>query len=120
MSTDWKTGRIGDFYRHTRKPREVKYAEHKRIPFVPMEAVPLGGNNQVSWIEKSPDELTSGTYFERGDVLIAKITPCLENGKAALVADLPDELGFGSTEFHVLRPGPDIDVRSLKDDTSFL
>ncbi|MCY0109781.1 restriction endonuclease subunit S [Pseudomonas monsensis] len=44
------------------------------------------------------------TYFERGDILLAKITPCFENGKAALVYDLEHPIGFGSTEFHVLRP----------------
>jgi type I restriction enzyme S subunit len=46
------------------------------------------------------------TYFERNDVLLAKITPCFENGKAALASDLEHPIGFGSTEFHVLRPDP--------------
>ncbi|MBQ7112048.1 MAG: restriction endonuclease subunit S [Thermoguttaceae bacterium] len=43
------------------------------------------------------------TPFQRGDVLVAKITPCFENGKGADTADLPTAQGFGSTEFHVLR-----------------
>ncbi len=43
------------------------------------------------------------TYFRRNDVLIAKITPCFENGKGACLLSLPTEIGFGSTEFHVLR-----------------
>jgi len=47
------------------------------------------------------------TYFERGDVIVAKITPCFENGKAAYLDSLQTKIGFGSTEFHVLRP--DID-----------
>lgn len=46
------------------------------------------------------------TYFERNDVLLAKITPCFENGKAALACELEHPIGFGSTEFHVLRPDP--------------
>ncbi|WP_417533674.1 restriction endonuclease subunit S [Marinobacterium stanieri] len=46
------------------------------------------------------------TYFERGDVLLAKITPCFENGKAALTDSLEHQIGFGSTEFHVLRADP--------------
>jgi len=45
------------------------------------------------------------TYFEEGDVLFAKITPCMENGKAAIVRGSLNGFGFGSTEFHVLRPG---------------
>ncbi len=48
------------------------------------------------------------TQFRVGDVLIAKITPCFENGKAAFINRLPFPIGFGSTEFHVVRPSPAI------------
>ena len=44
------------------------------------------------------------TYFERNDVIVAKITPCFENGKAAYLDKLNTRVGFGSTEFHVIRP----------------
>ena len=44
------------------------------------------------------------TYFIENDVLFAKITPCMENGKGAVAVGLHNEIGFGSTEFHVLRP----------------
>jgi type I restriction enzyme S subunit len=53
------------------------------------------------------------TAFQAGDVLLAKITPCFENGKAALVESLPTQIGFGSTEFHVLRPTKDVDPKFL-------
>ena len=45
----------------------------------------------------------SYTYFRDGDIIIAKITPCMENGKCALVSDLTNGIGFGSSEFHVFR-----------------
>lgn len=45
------------------------------------------------------------TYFEEGDVLFAKITPSMQNGKCAVARGLEGGIGFGSTEFHVLRPG---------------
>ncbi|MBI4489856.1 MAG: restriction endonuclease subunit S, partial [Deltaproteobacteria bacterium] len=48
------------------------------------------------------------TYFGEGDVLFAKITPCMQNGKASIVRGLTDGIGFGSTEFHVLRPKDDV------------
>jgi type I restriction enzyme, S subunit len=51
------------------------------------------------------------TQFQDGDVLFAKITPCMENGKMAVVPVLKNGLGFGSTEFHVLRPFDGIDPR---------
>lgn len=44
------------------------------------------------------------TPFQNGDVLFAKITPCMQNGKSAIAENLIGGLGFGSTEFHVLRP----------------
>lgn len=53
------------------------------------------------------------TCFQNGDILLAKITPCFENGKAVLVQGLASEIGFGSTEFHVLRPSEEIDRRFL-------
>ncbi|TOP43681.1 restriction endonuclease, partial [Vibrio parahaemolyticus] len=43
------------------------------------------------------------TSFQDNDVLVAKITPCFENGKGALVSNLTNGIGFGSTEFHVIR-----------------
>src|SRR5690554_6722770 len=49
------------------------------------------------------------TAFASGDVLFAKITPCMENGKMAIVPSLPSNVGFGSTEFHVLRPSSAVD-----------
>lgn len=45
----------------------------------------------------------SYTYFAEGDIIIAKITPCMENGKCALATGLTNGIGFGSSEFHVLR-----------------
>ena len=56
--------------------------------------------------ERPLAEVSKGfTSFEDGDVLFAKITPCMENGKAALARSLTNGIGRGSTEFHVLRPG---------------
>lgn len=43
------------------------------------------------------------TYFAENDIIIAKITPCMENGKCAIAMDLTNEIGFGSSEFHVFR-----------------
>ncbi len=48
------------------------------------------------------------TYFERGDVLLAKITPCFENGKCLRPGQISNQLGFGSTEFHVLRANAEL------------
>ncbi len=72
--------------------------------FVPMPAVSENGAIDTSEI-KTYDEVKTGfTYFAENDVLFAKITPCMENGKGAVAVGLNNGIGFGSTEFHVLRP----------------
>lgn len=73
------------------------------VSFVPMAAVSDSDYCLKSVQERPLEEVRKGfTYFQRGDVLLAKITPCFENGKVAL-AEIPQEHGFGSTEFHVIR-----------------
>ena len=70
-------------------------------PFVDMKALPLKGYS-VTAINKKP--YAGGAKFQNGDVLLARITPCLENGKTAIVDFLDSgQVGFGSTEFIVLR-----------------
>ncbi len=77
------------------------------ISFVPMEAVneiyaEINGNNDCPIAE------TKGfTRFQEGDLLWAKITPCMENGKSAVAKGLTNGYGCGSTEFHVIRPKND-------------
>lgn len=75
------------------------------VSFVPMPAVAAGtGEIDVSGTRKFSEVKKGYTPFREGDVLFAKITPCMENGKMAVVPALTNDLGFGSTEFHVLRP----------------
>jgi type I restriction enzyme S subunit len=71
--------------------------------FVEMKAVPTGGCSVSGYIEKVLK--SGGAKFMQGDTLLARITPCLENGKTALVDFLEDdEVAFGSGEFIVMRP----------------
>ena len=74
------------------------------VSFVPMPMVGENGEFDGSIIKKYEEVKTGFTYFAEGDVLFAKITPCMENGKGAIAVNLKNGVGFGSTEFHVLRP----------------
>lgn len=75
--------------------------------FVPMDYVDEVTGTVTRSDVRLVSEVQKGyTYFAENDVLFAKITPCMENGKCAIARNLVNGLGFGSTEFHVLRAGP--------------
>ncbi|SDX22799.1 type I restriction enzyme, S subunit [Albimonas donghaensis] len=81
--------------------------EDAEVSFVPMEAV--GERGELSLSQTRPvSEVSSGyTYMREGDVTFAKITPCFENGKGAIMRDLVGGIAFGTTELTVLRARPD-------------
>ena len=75
-------------------------------PYLNMAALPTSGPNTDDPVQRA---FTSGTRFRNGDTLLARITPCLENGKTAYIQALPTEtVGWGSTEFIVMRSVPPI------------
>ena len=74
------------------------------VSFLPMEKVGTEGETVLDENRAIEDVLQGFTYFRDEDIIVAKITPCFENGKGALVSQLTGGIGFGSTEFHVLRP----------------
>jgi len=87
------------------KSELVDVSDKTLVSFIPMKNV-----DGKQGLVKIQDEKTLGsvrkgyTYFKNNDVIFAKITPCMENGKIAIVSNLQNGIGFGSTEFHVLRP----------------
>jgi type I restriction enzyme, S subunit len=84
------------------------------VSFVPMAAVEaLSGGIDVSTVRKYGEVKKGYTHFRDGDVLFAKVTPCMENGKMAIACKLVNGVGFGSTEFHVLRPRAGVDARYI-------
>jgi restriction endonuclease S subunit len=73
------------------------------VSFVPMESVNEGGGISKCEIKKLGDVRKGYTYFEENDVLFAKITPCMENGKGAIAEFLKNNRAMGSTEYYVFR-----------------
>ena len=91
------------------KKSEVKDLDlNFEVSFVPMECVGERGELNLSHTRILADVYKGFTYFKNNDVLFAKITPCMENGKGTVAKNLINGIGFGSTEFHVLRPIKDI------------
>jgi type I restriction enzyme S subunit len=93
------------------KTEVASLAPETEVSFVPMEAVGEDASLDPSRLKPISEVSTGYTYFRDGDILIAKITPCFENGKATLARGLAKGVGFGSTEFHVIRPSPRLETR---------
>jgi type I restriction enzyme S subunit len=75
------------------------------VSFLPMDAVEDQATGRYRLQTRLLSEVQKGyTPFGEGDIVWAKITPCMQNGKSAVITGLENGLGFGSTEFHVLRP----------------
>ena len=87
-----------------KKGQDPRLSSGVEVSFVPMPAVTERGEIDATAIKEYDEVKTGFTYFAENDVLFAKITPCMENGKGAVARGLHNGLGFGSTEFHVLRP----------------
>jgi type I restriction enzyme S subunit len=75
-----------------------------KATFLPMEKVTEDGEILDSDEKRIDDVIDDYTYFREDDVLVAKITPCFENGKGAFPQNLKNNIGFGTTEFVVIRP----------------
>ena len=92
---------VSHFFINPNQKKKTK--ENKTYPFIPMENISYTNANikRVDTIQGSNSK--NYTAFCKGDFLFSKITPCMENGKMAIVKDLPFLMGFGSTEFHVFR-----------------
>ncbi|MDA8404040.1 MAG: restriction endonuclease subunit S [Desulfobacteraceae bacterium] len=91
-----------------RRP-SIERSDDELTSFVPMENVD-DVQGEILRLNSEPySKVKKGyTYFENGDVIFAKITPCMQNGKHAVLTGLKDGFGFGSTEFHVIRTSDEV------------
>ena len=97
--------KIGDICIINPLKSEIKdLSEDTVVSFVPMAYLKENSENFEAIESKRLEEVYKGyTYFRNNDVLIAKVTPCFENGKAGIARNLENGIGFGSSEFYVLR-----------------
>ena len=110
----WHVVRLGDVAEVNPRRPKLDVEAQALLTFIPMAAVAENCSGITSLEQREYREIASGyTYFEEDDVLFAKITPCLQNGKHALACGLIGGFGFGTTEFHVIRAGSGIDPRHL-------
>jgi len=110
LPDNWKVVRLG----RVAEISPAKYSEYygSEILFIPMELIPQGEKAIVDFEVRSRDEVKSGIPVYPNDLLIAKITPCFENGKIGFV---PNKSGYfiATTEVYPIRPKGKIDMKFL-------
>jgi len=108
-STHWPLRKLVDVCFINPRPDVDKAERSLTVSFVPMADLP---ENQM-WFEPAQtksliESASSYTFFREGDVLLAKVTPCFENGKAGIPRSLLNGMGLGTSELHVLRGREDV------------
>ena len=101
----WALTRMGEVFEiNPPRPDLSSLPDTEEVTFIPMGAVDdVSGTITAPQIRRLHEVATGYTVFQEGDIIMAKITPCMENGKAAIATGLRHVIAFGSTEFHVLR-----------------
>lgn len=103
QSKTCRNKRLGDILEINPITSFLKISKDTEISFIPMECI-SGEYGELKEKRKCTIAYSKGyTKFQNGDLIWARITPCMQNGKSAIVDDLTNGYGCGSTEFHVLR-----------------
>lgn len=97
LPKDWIIKRIDEVYDFKNKSKGKNFEKVKQVPFIPMDLIPDDRLFVRDFELRDISDISSGTYIENGDLLIAKITPSFENGKQAIV-DFKHKFGFATTE----------------------
>jgi type I restriction enzyme, S subunit len=105
LPAGWRYVRLGEVCKINPRRRDINRLDNEPTSFVPMEAIDATLGAICGARERPYSEVKKGyTHFDQGDVLFAKITPCMQNGKHAVAYGMIGQFGFASTEFHVMRP----------------
>ena len=109
MPENWEVVNLKDKFIFTSRPKGLNYANYREIAFAPMELIPNKAVHLNNFILKKPEKISSGIYFEQGDLLFSKITPCFENGKQCIIScNIPNGFGIATTEVIPIKEMPNI------------
>lgn len=98
LPEDWRVAPLVEIAEFSKKERADRAADP--IPFIPMTLLPESGLYADRLESRAPGEVRSGVFFREGDLLLAKITPCLENGKQGIARGVPGGWGYATTEVY--------------------
>jgi type I restriction enzyme S subunit len=104
LPEDWEVKKFGEAFEFSKKPGSLKIRDDDNIPFIPMELISENNKRIKGWQIKKMVELSSGTFVFKNDFIVAKITPSFENGKQAILDNLPHDFGYATTEVWAVHP----------------
>ena len=114
LPDSWVWVRLGEVVEVNPNKIKIDIGEDELVDFIPMKNVSESSPEIIEKnFEKFKDLQKGYTQFIENDILFAKITPCMENGKTAIISDLKEKIGYGSTEFHILRSSKIINNKLL-------
>ena len=114
LPDSWVWVRLGEVVEVNPNKIKIDIGEDELVDFIPMKNVSESSPEIIEKnFEKFKDLQKGYTQFIENDILFAKITPCMENGKTAIINDLKEKIGYGSTEFHILRSSKIINNKLL-------
>jgi len=114
VPSHWKVCRIKNVATINPSKSEIRgLPADSKVSFIPMEAIGERGELDASRVKTLSAVLTGYTYVADGDIMIAKITPCFENGKGAIAKNLTNGIGFATTEVIPIRPELSLDTGFL-------
>lgn len=102
LPPEWRVVRLGEVTSIGKNSR--KQEERQIIPFIPMSLIPENSIYISEYEFRSQNQIRSGVIISEGDFLLAKITPCFENGKQGIVKDISGGWGYATTEIFSIRP----------------
>ena len=110
VPSHWTTCRIKNTATVNPAKSEVRdLAPNTEVSFIPMEAIGENGELDTSRTKPISEVISGYSYVADGDIMIAKITPCFENGKGAIAKNLANGIGFATTEVINIRPNHPLD-----------
>jgi type I restriction enzyme S subunit len=94
---EWTLKKICDAFEISRKPKQLKISLDDEIVFISMENI-SDSNKTCHYKLKKYSNISSGIFVQKGDLIVAKITPCFENGKQAVLNNIPRDFAVATTE----------------------
>ena len=111
LPEEWQVVRLGEVA--IVGPPRIPRLSRDAIPFIPMALIPEGGHEVSQYELRAPSDVRSGVVVLEGDLLLAKITPCLENGKQGIVKRIPNGWGYATTEVFPIRTNEQLKIEFL-------